>query len=90
MENMALKLNQPDEYDAAIRSELNLPGHAGSLRMLTKQQDNGVVCVLFAFDVQMPDGSTRVAQFTTTGKLLELAFRGARAAHPAGRWSDNS
>lgn len=85
MERLTLKIDKSTEYDDSIHHKSCLPS-GDELTVISKQQQNGLVCVGLLFNVQLPDGSIRTAQFTTTGKLLCFAAEAIKAGHPFGNF----
>lgn len=78
----ALKLQFDDgtgkDFDAVVHSTKALP--SGHLLSITTKDDGGAPdhppLVVISFDVQLPDGTLRTAQFTTTVKLMRGALSG--------------
>lgn len=83
---LTLKLDQDGdgkEYQAALRGRDVLPsGENVSVITTAKGTVGGQACVLVTFDVQMPGGTIRKAQYTFTQKELLAAADAVRAAHP--------
>lgn len=80
MEAITLKLSNEAAYDELVQDSLQ---QAGGITIATKDRgtDQGNPVAVIAFDLQLPDGTIRRAQATTTVRLLQMALGGLRGRH---------
>lgn len=72
MEHVSIQLSKPELFDSLVHG--GLP-QASAMQVVTKDKgtDQGNPIVVIAFDVQMPDGTVRQVQATTTVRLFQQA-----------------
>ncbi len=69
MESFDVKINKPEDFDAAIQTSLP---ELGDICLITKHgaTQSGRTAVMLTFHVQLPDGTIRRVQAVTTMKLF--------------------
>lgn len=85
MEMLILSFD-PDRFDAVVKGEDSLPeGRDMEIVIKPRATVNGYPMVAVTFTVQLPDGSLRRAQATTTLRAFEAVFSAIGGAREAGR-----
>lgn len=89
MEHIAVHLGDDALYDDTVRG----PGalrECGDLKLVTKDIGTvqGMPVVAITFTVQLPDGSLRPVQCTTTYNALEMAIAALRGRYGPGGFLD--
>ena len=74
MESIAINLNDAEKFDSILKDSLP---EGGDLQIITKNGATvgGQPAVMFAFSVQLPDGSLKKAQIVTTLRLVTTILR---------------
>lgn len=80
MEHISINLDDASMYDELVHA--GLP-QVSDITVVTKDKGTakGAPAVVIAFNVQLPDGSVRRAQATTTVRLLQSVAAATAARH---------
>lgn len=73
---VSVSLDNEKGFDLVVHGPASLP-HADQLLIVTKDNgtESGRAIAALTFEVQLPDGSMRRAQYTTTIRLLKTALQ---------------